>query len=80
MKENIAYYPVHEGGSMKSRFDFCGRSSDVTFPRIGLASPPTGKPGVKKEAFGTLPNGTSVFTFSQATSWAAQSHVVALLR
>ena len=30
------------------------------FPRTGLASPPTGKPGVKKESFGTLPDGTSV--------------------
>jgi len=30
------------------------------FPRMGLASPPTGKPGVKKESFGTLPDGTSV--------------------
>ena len=30
------------------------------FPRTGHASPPTGKPGVKKESFGTLPDGTSV--------------------
>jgi len=30
------------------------------FPRTGLASPPTGKPGVKKESFGTLHDGTSV--------------------
>ena len=30
------------------------------FPRTGLASPPTSKPGVKKESFGTLPDGTSV--------------------
>jgi aldose 1-epimerase len=30
------------------------------FPRTGLASPPTGKPGVKKESFWTLPDGTSV--------------------
>ena len=30
------------------------------FPRTGLASPPTGKQGVQKDSFGTLPDGTSV--------------------
>ena len=32
------------------------------FPQTGLASPPTGKPGVKKESFGTLPDGTPLRT------------------
>jgi len=38
------------------------------FPRTGLASPPTGKPGVKKESFGTLPDGTSVDLYTMTNA------------
>ncbi len=61
MMANTAYPRVPEGDFMK----YAGLAFAVVvvaslFPRTGLASPPTGKPGVKKESFGTLPDGTPV--------------------
>ncbi len=61
MMANTAYPRVPEGDFMK----YAGLAFAVVvvaslFPQTGLASPPTGKPGVKKESFGTLPDGTPV--------------------
>ena len=61
MTGNTAYPHVLEGESMK--YPALALTVVVLaslFPRTGLASPPIGKPGVKKESFGTLPDGTSV--------------------
>ena len=61
MTGNTAYPDVLEGASMKyPALAFTVVVLASLFPRTGLASPPTGKPGVKKESFGTLPDGTSV--------------------
>jgi aldose 1-epimerase len=61
MTGNTAYPHVLEGESMKyAALAFTVVVLASLFPRTGLASPPTGKPGVKKESFGTLPDGTSV--------------------
>ena len=38
------------------------------FPRTGLASPPSGKQGVKKESFGTLPDGTPVDIYTMTNA------------
>ena len=61
MTGNTAYPHVLEGASMKyPALAFTVVVLASLFPRTGLASPPTGKPGVKKESFGTLSDGTSV--------------------
>ena len=44
------------------------------FPRTGLASPPTGKPGVKKESFGTLPDSTSVDLYTITNAQGMEIH------
>jgi len=61
MKANTAYPRTPEGDYMK----YPGLALAVVvlaslFPRTGLASSPSGKQGVKKESFGTLPDGTPV--------------------
>ena len=61
MMASTAYAGALEGDSMK----YAGLAFAVVvlaslFPRTGIASPPSSKQGVKKESFGTLPDGTSV--------------------
>jgi len=61
MMGNAAYPLVLEGASMKyPALAYAVVVLASFFPRTGLASPPTGKPGVKKESFGTLPDGTAI--------------------
>jgi len=69
MKANAAFPRVPEGDSMKHP----GLTLAVVvlaslFPRTSLASPPTGKQSVKKESFGTLPDGTPVDLFTMTNA------------
>jgi aldose 1-epimerase len=69
MKANAAYPQVPEGDTMK----YPGLALAVVvlasvFPRTGLASPPSGKQGVKKEPFGTLPDGTPVDLYTMTNA------------
>jgi aldose 1-epimerase len=69
MMVNTFYRPMLEGDPMK----YLGLALAVMvlaslFPRTGLASPPTGKQGVKKESFGTLPDGTPVDIYTMTNA------------
>jgi aldose 1-epimerase len=61
MMASTAYSGALEGDSMKySGLAFAVVVLASLFPRTCIASPPSSKQGVKKESFGTLPDGTSV--------------------
>ena len=68
MMVNVSNAHLMEGDSMKHPLALAVVLLASLFPRTGLAASPTGKQGIKKESFGTLPDGTPVDLYTVTNS------------
>ena len=65
---NMSYPHMTEGDSMKHPLALAVVLLASLFPRTSLASSPNGKQGVKKQSFGTLPDGTPVDIYTMTNA------------
>jgi aldose 1-epimerase len=68
MMLNVSNAHLMEGDSMKHPLALAVVLLASLFPRTGLAASPAGKQGIKKESFGTLPDGTPVDLYTVTNS------------